>query len=803
MKMSIDHKKFLEGGLLKDRYLRVEGINEGSFGVVSLAKDTQKDDMLVALKYNTSSSDDFEAFEKADGKSTYANAQIEHPKLDKKFILRETQEEVRMLKKVGRHPNITCLIDSFDTYIVMEYVARGDLHDAIQLGIAPVSTRDVVDVFMQLVNAVEHCHKMGVYHRDIKPENILIAEDWSIKLTDFGLATDRLWCKDFDVGSERYMAPELLDHDDSDKYRADKVDLWSMGICLLNIVFGKSPFRAADSNDKLFLYFAANRETLFDIFPTMSYDLFGVLRHSLTIDPENRSLEQMKDALRKIEVLTYDYEFEEEEEAEEEAKMKETTKMFEEKAIHGEPFIPLELPDEHPKMNEKGTALGEFIPKSAPEHSLLTSRLKNLNSSLEKPDRVLKRGGLIVGKKIPDTIPEVEATKEYEKKSSKKNIYVVPKGRFPHYRKPINIPTGIKHRDRSNDGRIIKKPMENEFEKQSPFAREDFFTPHSVFDHYMLKTNQHRKFDHRARAYNRNYHNNTLENSHRNRAWRQRRNNRTQYSDRYRNGYRAQAKRKNFVPPRCSFRNKKTDSDKSANPRSIPTIHQYTTAQLCHSTNKTSMMNFSSPSGKYIPPNMRYRPPSPQFSPAGPHKELQPEEFAVDDDDLFMFEESGAGKNNNSSDLNHSRPEGAFENPEMDKLSDKFSDQCIIEPSSETDDHRFSPVLHKYVPPHQRKSFHTQTQYNFTKSESFGHKQRTHSLSSSAPIRKPCFSFGRYRPRMGLDDTTKHHSRPISFFSGKKEADKMVSDDFGLSYIDMDEDDEVKRRQLNGNTRVR
>lgn len=801
--MNLDYKSFLEGKLLKDRYLRVEGINEGSFGVVSLAKDTKKKNMLVALKYNTSSMEDFKAFEGADGKSNYANAPIEHPKLDKELILRETQEEVRMLKKVGRHPNITCLIDNFDTYIVMEYVLRGDLHDAIQLGIAPVSTRDVVDVFMQLVNAVEHCHKMGVYHRDIKPENILIAEDWSIKLTDFGLATDHLWCKDFDVGSERYMAPELLEHNDSDEYRADKVDLWSMGICLLNIVFGKSPFRAADSKDKLFLYFAANRETLFDIFPTMSYDLFGILRHSLTIDPENRSLEQMKDALKKIEVLTYDYEFEEEEEAEEEAKMKEATKPFEENSIRKEQFIPLELPTEHQKRNERELELGQFIPKSAPEHSLLTSHLKNFNS--EKHDPASKQDHLTIERNIPDTILEVEAT-ERAKKNLKKDIYVVPKGRFPHYRKPINIPTGIRHRDRSSDGRVIKKPLENTFDKQSPFAREDFFTPHSVFDHYMRKTNQHRKFDHRAREYERRYYNNTSGDTHRNRAWKQRRNKHIQYSDRYRNGNRVQGRRKKVASTRYSFRNKKYDLDGDLNPRNIPASHQYPTSSLSRSI-KVPVMNFSSPNGKYIPPNMRCRPPTPP-SILKSHKESQPipqsEEFAIDDDDLFMFEEGGAGRNNNDAiETNHSVCDEEFDSPDIDKLSQKFSDECAIE-SSDTHGHLLgSPVLHKYVPPHQRKSFHTPVQHKFARRDSFGRKQNTQSLSSSVPIRKPCFSFGRRRPRTGVDDTYSQRSRPNSFISGKREADKMVSNDFGLSYINLEEDDEVKRRQLNSNTRVR
>ena len=340
-----DYQRYLEGELLRGRYLKVRALNEGSFGIVSIAEDTNNDSQLVAVKYNTGRLADFASYESSsdddrsprdngspnnevksfslnsktksnaytsNSSSSSASSNSNDKDFSKSIVLRETNHEVAMLKKVDSCPNITKLIDNFDTFMVLEYASRGDLHDAIQQGMAPVATADVIDVFNQLINAVEYCHKNGVYHRDIKPENILITQNWTIKLTDFGLATDQLICTDFDVGSERYMAPELLEHSDIDSYAADKVDIWSLGIVLLNIVFGKSPFRSACSKDKMFLYFAANRDTLFDIFPFMSYDLFTIMINSLTIDPANRDLEMIKMNLKCVDILTYDYEFEEE-----------------------------------------------------------------------------------------------------------------------------------------------------------------------------------------------------------------------------------------------------------------------------------------------------------------------------------------------------------------------------------------------------------------------------------------------------------------------------------------------------------
>ncbi|OWB61788.1 hypothetical protein B5S31_g2211 [[Candida] boidinii] len=341
--MSVEYSKYNKGELLHDKYLKIHDISEGSFGIVSLAKDVTNNNKLVAVKYITqlpndqSDSEQEEENEENEDEDVARHNKINEDtdddndtelpqsRLKKKnakklisrsVILREAEQEIRVLQRIGQHPYITELYDSFDEFIIMEYCSRGDLYDAIRTNMVPVSTKDVVDSFLQLISAVEYAHSIGIYHRDIKPENILIDDDWSLKLTDWGLATDQKFCTDFDVGSERYMAPELLSHEDIDVYDAEKVDIWSLGICLLNVVFGKNPFTSASEKDKLFMHFASNREALFDIFPSMSYDLFTTLRFSLTIDPDNRDLQMMKEALMKIEHLTIDFEFNEMDERE-------------------------------------------------------------------------------------------------------------------------------------------------------------------------------------------------------------------------------------------------------------------------------------------------------------------------------------------------------------------------------------------------------------------------------------------------------------------------------------------------------
>ncbi|KAG5364623.1 Serine/threonine-protein kinase KSP1 [Yarrowia sp. E02] len=287
------------GKLLNNRYRKVADLNKGSYGQVSLATDTQTDE-LVAIKCLVSSPDPTAA----------------RPNASRAYCSRaEIDQEIAIHSALNGHKNVAQLLDHFTignvNYLVVEYCAQGDLYEAISGGQGPKENGCTREFMLQLVDALIFCHSRGVYHRDIKPENILISTAGTVKLADWGLATFELEARDFGVGSERYMAPELFDGASQDFYNTRQADIWSVGICLLNILFGRNPFTKASSKDKLFMDFAANREALFDIFPAMTPDTFAVLRHSLTIDPSNRSLEQMRAAILLANAWTTDEEFEE------------------------------------------------------------------------------------------------------------------------------------------------------------------------------------------------------------------------------------------------------------------------------------------------------------------------------------------------------------------------------------------------------------------------------------------------------------------------------------------------------------
>jgi serine/threonine protein kinase len=280
--------KIAEGIVLDGRFETVKPLNHGSFGMVSLARDLYTDE-LVAVKCLTKPS----AI-----KSCPVGVSVD-----------EFSQELQHHGILGSHPNIVNLIHAFETdahiYLVLEYCSMGDLYEAIRVGRGPLQTEHVRAFMLQLVDAVDYMHLKGVYHRDIKPENIFLTQSGSMKLGDFGLATTDVWSHESCVGSDRYMAPEQYDASGVG-YSPAKADIWAIGICLLNILFSRNPFAVPAESDPLFADYRLDKQTLFDVFPTMSQDTFEVLSNALALDPEKRSLETVREALDRVISFTTD-----------------------------------------------------------------------------------------------------------------------------------------------------------------------------------------------------------------------------------------------------------------------------------------------------------------------------------------------------------------------------------------------------------------------------------------------------------------------------------------------------------------
>ncbi|PON87298.1 Calcium/calmodulin-dependent/calcium-dependent protein kinase [Trema orientale] len=170
--------------------------------------------------------------------------------IDKEKVLRprlmdQIKREISVMRLV-KHPNVVQLHEVMASrtkiYFAMEYVRGGELFDKIAKG--KLKEDAARGYFQQLIGAVDYCHSRGVYHRDIKPENLLLDENGSLKVSDFGLSA--LWdSKRHDgllhttCGTPAYVAPEVIN---KRGYDGAKADIWSCGVVLFVLMAGFLPF---------------------------------------------------------------------------------------------------------------------------------------------------------------------------------------------------------------------------------------------------------------------------------------------------------------------------------------------------------------------------------------------------------------------------------------------------------------------------------------------------------------------------------------------------------------------------------
>ena len=123
------------------------------------------------------------------------------------------QREFSLHKLVSGHPNIVTFHEFFSdglyVYVVLDLCLGGDLFSAItEKRLFHNNSWLIQRAFIQLVDAVQYCHDLGVFHRDIKPENVLCSADGTnVQLADFGLSIKSPVCQDFGCGSSYYMSP--------------------------------------------------------------------------------------------------------------------------------------------------------------------------------------------------------------------------------------------------------------------------------------------------------------------------------------------------------------------------------------------------------------------------------------------------------------------------------------------------------------------------------------------------------------------------------------------------------------------
>lgn len=218
-------------GQLIDNYRIISQLGAGGMGQVYLAED-QRLSRKVALKL-------------------LPTKFTEDPERLSRF-----EQEARAASSLN-HPNIITVyeIGSLDSthYIAMEYIEGRTLRQVLKSN--QLSILGLVDIAIQVVEALGAAHRTGIVHRDVKPENIMLRPDGYVKVLDFGVA--KLMAageKPFDgyrtdpgkvVGTVRYMSPEQIRGQAVD----GRSDIFSLGIVLYELVTGKAPFEGESAGD--------------------------------------------------------------------------------------------------------------------------------------------------------------------------------------------------------------------------------------------------------------------------------------------------------------------------------------------------------------------------------------------------------------------------------------------------------------------------------------------------------------------------------------------------------------------------
>lgn len=255
----------MKGQKINDRYQIIKSIGEGGMANVYLAYDTILD-RNVAVKILRG---DLSA--------------------DEKFV-RRFQREALSASSLS-HPNIVEVYDVGEDngqyYIVMEYI-EGKHLKALLKKRGKLTTTEVVDIMLQLTDGMASAHDSYIIHRDIKPQNIMILDNGTVKITDFGIAmamnATQLTQTNSVMGSVHYLPPEQA----SGKGATLKSDIYSMGIVMYELLTGKLPYKGENAVEIALKHLKEPLPSIKEELPQIPQSIANIIKKATAKNPKNR-----------------------------------------------------------------------------------------------------------------------------------------------------------------------------------------------------------------------------------------------------------------------------------------------------------------------------------------------------------------------------------------------------------------------------------------------------------------------------------------------------------------------------------
>jgi tRNA A-37 threonylcarbamoyl transferase component Bud32 len=249
-----------EGRLLAGRYRLAERIDEGGAGEVWQARD-ERLGRDVAIKILGANADD--AFRERFADEARRAASVIHPNVVTVF-------------DEGR--------DGADAFMVMELVRGRTLRDVVA-DRGPLRPHEAARIVAQIAAALDAAHEAGVIHCDVKPANVIVDQQGTAKLTDFGIARAARGPREHElIGTARYIAPERIEG----KAPTERSDVYSLGLVAYELIAGRPPNAEMETEDLLRVRLDGRSPSLRSARVGINEEIDGVVAKALARDPQSR-----------------------------------------------------------------------------------------------------------------------------------------------------------------------------------------------------------------------------------------------------------------------------------------------------------------------------------------------------------------------------------------------------------------------------------------------------------------------------------------------------------------------------------